>query len=123
MLRECVILKNRPYFGGKESKKQVRTLSEIQLYENLILFNVYAGISSLLHVVSYPVQLNGNWYAYFEEIGTCRRNYAKRMVLSGVSVVPCNDGTWETEWCLLKTRASSIKRIYVKTSKYQPQYY
>jgi hypothetical protein len=59
-------LRNRPYFGGKENKRQVRALHEIKLYENLILFNTYIGVSSLLHVVSYPVQLNGNWYAYFE---------------------------------------------------------
>jgi|AntAceMinimDraft_9_1070365.scaffolds.fasta_scaffold00238_10 hypothetical protein len=116
-------LRGRPYFGGEENKRQIRVLSEIKLYKNLILFNIYSGGSSLLHVVSYPAQINCSWISYFEEIGTCGRSSpAKRIDLSTVSVIPYSDGTWETEWCLLKTSAR-IFGMKVSISYYQPQHY
>lgn len=118
------ILKSRPYFGGVENSRQIRALNEIKLYQNLILFNVYVGASSLFHVVSCPVQLNGSWIASFEEVGTCgRTSCAKRIDLSIVSVIPYNNGNWESENCLLRTNIRSLHKIYVEINRYQPQYY
>jgi len=118
------VLLKRPYFCGIKNNRQVRALNEIKLYENLILFNVYAGASSLFHVVSCPIQLNGTWFAYFEEICPCRRSGSvKRVDLSTFSVVPYTDGSWETEWCLLKTKTRNPKKMHINVRQYQPQYY
>lgn len=113
----------RPYFGGIRNRRQIRAIDEIKLHMNLIVFNVYTGVSALIHIVTYPFPLNDSWYVYAEEVGPFRRaNHAKRMNLAEYSVIPNGDGSWETEWCLLKTNTRT-KRIYVKKRNYQPEYY
>ena len=125
MLKGCTdVLRNRPYFGGLKNRTQVRTLSEIKLYINLIEFNIYTGVSRLVHVLTYPFIVKSDWHIYYEEIGPFnRRSHSKRLCLPKYSVVPYNNGRWETEWCLLKTKNRNPKKIHINIRKYQPQYY
>ena len=124
MSRECTILKNRPYFGGNKNQIQVRALNEIKLYINLIEFNVYTGVSRLIHVVTYPFMVNSDWCIYYEELGSLnRRGHSKRLCLCEYSVIPYHDGEWEKDRCLLKTDIANLEKLRIKTKNYQPQYY
>jgi len=117
-------LKNRPYFGGFENKRQVRGLNEIKPYINFIEFNVYVGMFSLIHVLTYPFMVNSDWCIYYEELGSFnRRSCSKRLNLSKYSVIPYDNGKWERDGCLLKISRTNAKKLRVKTEKYQPQYY
>jgi len=119
-----MVLKNRPYFGGTQNKSQIRALNQIKLYINLIEFNTYSGVSRLIHVVFRPFMIGPDWCIYYEELGNFnRRSCVKRLRLCKYSVVPYNNGRWETEWCLLKTKNRNPKKIHINIRKYQPQYY
>jgi len=117
-------LKNRPYFGGTKNSRQIRQLNEIKLYINLIKLNVCTGVSRLIYVVTYPFMVGPDWCIYYEEIGGFnRRSHSKRICLSKCSVIPYNNGKWETERCFLKTNASSPKKTHINIRKYQPVFY
>jgi len=118
------ILKNRPYFGGFENKKQVRGLNEIKPYINLIEFNIYVGISRLIHVVTYPFMVNSDWCIYCEELDSFnRRSHSKRLNLSKYSVIPYNNGEWESNDCLLRIDIASPEKLHIKIKNHQPIYY
>lgn len=115
------VLETRPHFGGKDNKRQVRSLDEIGIYQNFILFNVYSGVSQIVHVATEPFSLNDDWCIYYQEIGSYgRRGFIKRMSLSAVSVIPYLDGDWEDEWCILKFSSKAISRAHVDIDQYQP---
>jgi len=125
MLKGCMgILRNRPYFGGFENKRQVRGLNEIRPYINFIEFDIYAGASRLIHVVTYPFMVNSDWCIYYEELGPFnRRSHSKRLNLSKFSVIPYNNGEWERDGCLFKTTITSPKRLHINLKNHQPIYY
>ena len=118
------MLLRRPYFGGVESSRQIRALNEIKLYINLIEFNIYTGVSRLIHVVTYPFMLNSDWCIYYEEIRPFnRRSYSKRLCLSEYSVIPYSNGEWEKDCCFLKTDITSPNKLRIRTKDHQPVYY
>jgi len=118
------MLFRRPYFGGEKNKDQVRALHQIKLYINLIKFNIYIGASRLIHVVTYPFMVNGDWCIYYEELGSLNRGgHSKRLCLCEYSVIPYHDGKWEVNRCLLQTNITSPEKLRIRTKDYQPQYY
>lgn len=137
MIRSCLgsseILKNRPYFGGIKSD-QIRSVFEISSCKwgrNVLSFNVFSGVNGLYHLISCPFKEEENWYIFAEEIGTWgRTNGDIKIKLDKFSVVCYPDGTWEKDWCLVKTLVRSLRNLrqsgelkLVNTLNYFPIYY
>lgn len=143
MLRNCqVLLKNRPYFGGIECSDQIRSIRELEQWEGnkIIVFNRDYGAEELYLIVSPPFKSSNNfwfkaednkwfktesdcWYILVERVGTHLRSEGDiALKLCRYSVVPDNNGIWEKERCLIKTRRSNPQKICIKRSYYQPQF-
>ncbi len=124
------VLKNRPYFGGIKSS-QIKSISELNNWgeNNLLICNIFVGISGLFRATSCPFQEKERWHIFAEEIGTWGRTTGDiKIRLDKFSVVCYPNGTWEKDWFLLKTTAYSLKSLrrsgeLNKILKYRLVYY
>ena len=129
MLRNCEILRNRPYFGGIKSN-QVRYIFELNHCnwgENVLSFNIHSGVDGFYRIVSCPFKENDSWHIFLEEIGSYHRtNGDIKIRLDRYSVVCYQNSEWEKEWCLIKVDVTSpeqLKNKKLKPLSYFPRYY